>query len=128
MYDNITDKPKDGNIASKKIKVSPIEEMTERAKLICPAFMFLGDVWAKDPTKYHYAYKSSKSPIPEVAKSCNALRVMDNRICPLVARGIKEPAEMERVCPMKGAFRFDEGAIVIARFAAALARNNANSR
>ena len=99
-------------------------EMTNRAKQICPAFMFLSNVRRKNLQKYTCAYGINERVVLKTAKVCDALRVMDNQICPLVSREISDAIEMENTCPMKGAFIFDESATIIAYFAAALAKNN----
>lgn len=98
-------------------------EMTERAKFVCPAFMFLTHVRAESVATYSIAYKPGERVVPKMVKLCDALRVMDSRICPLVRRGTQDPAEMAAQCPMRGAFLISGAACEIAKIAKILRQN-----
>ena len=97
--------------------------MTERAKFVCPAFMFLTHVRAESVATYSIAYKPGERVVPKMAKLCDALRVMDSGICPLVRRGTQDPAEMAAQCPMRGAFLISGAAREIAKIAKILRQN-----
>lgn len=94
-----------------------VMEMTECAKQICPAFMFLTNIRMIDAGLYQLAYKPKERVVPKVAKVCDALGTMDAKLCPLVAREITDTREIESTCPMSGAFKIDGAANQIAQIA-----------
>lgn len=98
-------------------------EMTERAKFECPVFKFLTFVRKESVATYSIAYKPTERVVPKMAKVCDALRVMNGRICPLVVHGTKDVDTMMSECPMNKAFKIPGAATRIAEIAALMKIN-----
>lgn len=90
-------------------------EMTQRAKFICPVFQFLTQVRHESVATYTLAYRQNERVVPKAAKKCDALRVMDARLCPLVVHDITDAEQMAANCPMNRAFLISGAGAEIAR-------------
>jgi len=113
----------EANSAKAAARYRQCREMTERAKFVCPVFKFLTFVRKESVATYSIAYKPGERVVPKMARVCNALRVMDSKICPLVLRGITSQEQMSAICPMNAAFKISGAVTEIAKIAAILREN-----